>query len=71
MNRRRWLSGLHRFAVALGVAGALGSATLGTAIAQDIKFFRIGTGGTAGVPYLRRMLDTVLFPELWKVRTDL
>jgi hypothetical protein len=51
MNRRRWLSGLHRFAVALGVAGALGSATLGTAIAQDIKFFRIGTGGTAGTYY--------------------
>jgi hypothetical protein len=35
----------------LGVAGALGSATLGTAIAQDIKFFRIGTGGTAGTYY--------------------
>jgi tryptophan 2,3-dioxygenase len=27
-----------------------------------------GTGGTAGVPYLRRMLDVVLFPELWSVR---
>jgi TRAP transporter TAXI family solute receptor len=51
MNRRRWISSLHRFAVALGVAGALGSATLGTAIAQDIKFFRIGTGGTAGTYY--------------------
>ncbi len=30
-----------------------------------------GTGGTAGVSYLRKMLDVVLFPELWKVRTDL
>ncbi len=30
-----------------------------------------GTGGTSGVPYLRRMLDVVLFPELWQVRTAL
>lgn len=30
-----------------------------------------GTGGTAGVSYLRRMLEVVLFPELWKVRTEL
>jgi tryptophan 2,3-dioxygenase len=30
-----------------------------------------GTGGTAGAPYLRRMLEVVLFPELWKVRTEL
>ncbi|MEM7059386.1 MAG: tryptophan 2,3-dioxygenase [Pseudomonadota bacterium] len=28
-----------------------------------------GSGGTAGIPYLRRMLDVVLFPELWSVRT--
>ena len=27
-----------------------------------------GTGGTSGVGYLRRMLDVVLFPELWSVR---
>ena len=38
---------------------------------ERIIGFKAGTGGTAGVPYLRRMLDTVLFPELWKVRTDL
>jgi tryptophan 2,3-dioxygenase len=38
---------------------------------ERIIGFKTGTGGTAGVPYLRRMLDTVLFPELWKVRTDL
>lgn len=30
-----------------------------------------GTGGTAGVSYLRRMLEIELFPELWKVRTTL
>ncbi|MEM7270536.1 MAG: tryptophan 2,3-dioxygenase [Pseudomonadota bacterium] len=28
-----------------------------------------GTGGTGGVPYLRKMLETELFPELWRVRT--
>ncbi|APR34684.1 tryptophan 2,3-dioxygenase [Paraburkholderia sp. SOS3] len=30
-----------------------------------------GTGGTPGVSYLRKMLDVVLFPELWHVRTVL
>lgn len=30
-----------------------------------------GTGGTAGVSYLRRMLEVELFPELWAVRTQL
>jgi tryptophan 2,3-dioxygenase len=30
-----------------------------------------GTGGTAGVSYLRRMLEVELFPELWRVRTTL
>jgi len=30
-----------------------------------------GTGGTSGVGYLRRMLDVVLFPELWSLRTEL
>lgn len=30
-----------------------------------------GTGGTAGVSYLRKMLEIELFPELWKVRTTL
>ncbi|MCV0394569.1 MAG: tryptophan 2,3-dioxygenase [Rhizobiaceae bacterium] len=30
-----------------------------------------GTGGTAGVAYLRRMLEVELFPELWKLRTEL
>ena len=30
-----------------------------------------GTGGTAGLDYLRRALDFVYFPELWEVRTRL
>jgi tryptophan 2,3-dioxygenase len=38
---------------------------------ERIIGFKRGTGGTSGVGYLRRMLDTVLFPELWKLRTDL
>jgi tryptophan 2,3-dioxygenase len=33
--------------------------------------FKRGTGGTGGVSYLRKMLDTVLFPEIWRLRTDL
>lgn len=33
--------------------------------------FKQGSGGTAGVPYLRRALEIVLFPELWEVRTRL
>jgi hypothetical protein len=27
--------------------------------------------GTGGVSYLRKMLGVVLFPEIWKLRTDL
>ncbi len=33
--------------------------------------FKRGTGGTSGVGYLRKMLDVVLFPEIWKLRTSL
>ena len=33
--------------------------------------FKRGTGGTAGISYLRRMLEVELFPELWRVRTVL
>ena len=33
--------------------------------------FRRGTGGTAGVAYLRKLLDIRLFPELWDLRTAL
>jgi tryptophan 2,3-dioxygenase len=38
---------------------------------ERIIGFKTGTGGTAGVPYLRRQLDIVLFPELWGMRTHL
>jgi tryptophan 2,3-dioxygenase len=31
--------------------------------------FKRGTGGTGGVSYLRKMLDVVLFPEIWRLRT--
>jgi len=33
--------------------------------------FKRGTGGTGGVSYLRKMLDVVLFPEIWQLRTQL
>ncbi|MBQ0958892.1 tryptophan 2,3-dioxygenase [Ideonella sp. 4Y11] len=33
--------------------------------------FKRGTGGTGGISYLRQMLDTVLFPEIWRLRTEL
>ena len=33
--------------------------------------FKRGTGGTGGVSSLRKMLDVVLFPEIWRLRTDL
>jgi tryptophan 2,3-dioxygenase len=38
---------------------------------ERIIGFKHGTGGTGGVGYLRKMLDVVLFPEIWKLRTDL
>jgi tryptophan 2,3-dioxygenase len=33
--------------------------------------FKRGTGGTGGISYLRKMLDVVLFPEIWSLRTQL
>ncbi|WP_420820474.1 tryptophan 2,3-dioxygenase [Rhodoferax lacus] len=33
--------------------------------------FKRGSGGTGGVSYLRKMLDVVLFPEIWTLRTQL
>jgi len=38
---------------------------------ERIIGFKQGTGGTSGASYLRKMLDVVLFPELWHVRTVL
>ncbi len=36
---------------------------------QRVIGMKRGTGGTAGVAYLRGALDLVFFPELWDVRT--
>jgi len=38
---------------------------------ERIIGFKRGTGGTSGVNYLKQVLDTQLFPELWRVRTSL
>ena len=38
---------------------------------QRVIGFKRGTGGTAGVGYLRALLDVRLFPELWDLRTEL
>lgn len=38
---------------------------------ERIIGFKTGTGGTSGVNYLKKMLDIVLFPELWRARTDM
>jgi tryptophan 2,3-dioxygenase len=38
---------------------------------ERIIGFKRGTGGTSGVGYLRKMLDVVLFPEIWRLRTQL
>ena len=33
--------------------------------------YKSGTGGSSGVPYLRRRLDHRFFPELWSLRTHI
>ena len=38
---------------------------------QRIIGGKTGTGGSSGVPFLRRALDVRFFPELWDVRTVL
>jgi tryptophan 2,3-dioxygenase len=38
---------------------------------ERIIGFKRGTGGTAGVAYLRKLLEVRLFPELWDLRTRL
>jgi tryptophan 2,3-dioxygenase len=40
-------------------------------VVERVIGFKRGTGGTAGVAYLRQMLDDRLFPELWDVRTEI
>ncbi len=38
---------------------------------QRVIGFKRGTGGTSGVGYLKAVVDTQLFPELWSLRTTL
>jgi tryptophan 2,3-dioxygenase len=38
---------------------------------ERIIGFKTGTGGSSGVPFLRKMIDHTFFPELWEVRTEL
>lgn len=40
-------------------------------VVERVIGFKRGTGGTAGVNYLRQMVDERLFPELWDVRTEI
>jgi tryptophan 2,3-dioxygenase len=40
-------------------------------VVERVIGFKRGTGGTAGVPYLRARTDDRLFPELWDVRTEI
>ena len=38
---------------------------------QRIIGNRMGTGGSSGVPFLKKALDTSFFPELFAIRTEL
>ncbi len=38
---------------------------------ERIIGYKPGTAGTAGVPFLRKQLDIVFFPELTAVRTQI
>ena len=38
---------------------------------QRVIGFKRGTGGTAGVGYLKALMEVRLFPELWDLRTEL
>ena len=59
-----------RVAAAAAFAASLAAGiTTGPAKAQE--FINVLTGGTSGVSYLRKMLEVELFPELWKLRTEL
>ncbi|HTO98973.1 MAG TPA: tryptophan 2,3-dioxygenase [Myxococcales bacterium] len=40
-------------------------------VVQRIIGWKRGTGGTAGVSYLKKLVDVLLFPDLWDVRTEL
>lgn len=38
---------------------------------ERIIGFKVGTGGSSGVNYLKRVLDQRFFPELWDIRTEI
>ncbi len=38
---------------------------------ERIIGFKVGTGGSQGVNYLKKVLDQYFFPELWQLRTEL
>ena len=40
-------------------------------VVERVIGYKIGTGGSSGVPFLRQMIDHRFFPELWDVRTHL
>jgi len=40
-------------------------------VVERVIGYKTGTGGSSGVPFLRRMIDHRFFPELWEVRTHL
>jgi tryptophan 2,3-dioxygenase len=40
-------------------------------VVQRVIGYKRGTGGTAGVGYLKSLVDIVFFPDLWDVRTAL
>jgi tryptophan 2,3-dioxygenase len=40
-------------------------------VVERVIGFKRGTGGSEGVPFLRRMVTHTFFPELWAVRTSL
>jgi tryptophan 2,3-dioxygenase len=40
-------------------------------VVQRIIGWKRGTGGTSGVDYLKQLVDVLLFPDLWDVRTEL
>ena len=40
-------------------------------VVQRVIGMKRGTGGTAGVDYLKHIVDSPFFPELWDVRTEI
>ena len=58
--------------IKLGLRNADGTGVVvGITSKGSVIGFKRGTGGTGGVSYLRKMLDVVLFPEIWTLRTGL